>query len=545
MEILSVEALSFTYPGGSAAAVQDVSFSMQEGEFAVLCGATGCGKSTLLRLLKQELMPLGDRTGRILYRGTETGQLPKRTSAGCIGFVMQRPEQQIVTDRVWHELAFGLENLGLPQEIMAARIAEMASYFGIEDWYDRDTAMLSGGQKQLLNLASVMVMEPELLILDEPTAQLDPIAASEFIATLQRLSRDFSLTILIAEHRLEELIPICDRLLVMEQGRLLLDDAPAKAVHALRNKPELFCAMPAAARLGSLLGVPDALPLTIREGRHLLAERAAAARQVHENKGKPAGSPALELKHVRFRYDRALPDVLEDLSMTVYTGEICCLLGGNGSGKSTALSTAAGLLKSCAGSIRVFGKPLRSYTNGSLYRECLAMLPQDVQTLFLRHTVREELEDAGALGMEFPFDITHLYDRHPYDLSGGEQQLTALAKLLAQRPRLLLLDEPTKGLDAASRQTFIRILRQLQAQGVTIVIVTHDAEFAALCADRCMMFFRGKIVAADTPAQFFSANRFYTTAASRMSRGILEGTVTVEAIAARCIPEPSEGGAPC
>ncbi len=533
MEILSVEGLSFTHAGCSEPAVRDVSFRVREGELIVLCGATGCGKSTLLRLLKPELAPNGTQHGRIHFTGTGSG-------AARIGFVMQRPEQQIVTDRVWHELAFGLENLGVPQEIMAARIAEMASYFGIEEWYDRDTASLSGGQKQLLNLAAVMVMEPELLILDEPTAQLDPIAASEFIAVLHRLSRDFSLTILVAEHRLEELIPLCDRLLVMEAGRLILDDTPRQAAHALRRHPARLCAMPAPVRLGCLLGT-ERLPLTVREGRTLTAEYACNPPEPAET-APLRTSPALTLEHIRFRYDRACPDVLQDLNLTVHEGEICCLLGGNGSGKSTALGVAAGLLRPMTGEVRVFGKPLRRYRDGALYRECLAMLPQDVQTLFLRHTVREELADAGALGMDFPFDLSHLYDRHPYDLSGGEQQLTALAKILAQKPRLLLLDEPTKGLDAAARQTLTGILRQLQAQGVTLVIVTHDAEFAAQCADRCVMFFRGQAVCADIPARFFSSNRFYTTAASRMSRGILPETVTVEAIAACC---RTSGGAPC
>ena len=528
MEILAVSGLTFTYPQCSSPAIEDIFFSLERGEFAVLCGATGSGKSTLLRMLKRELSPLGDKKGSVSFGGTELSQLSDSQSASAIGFVMQKPEQQVVTDKVWHELAFGLENLGTPPEEISRRIAEMASYFGIGDWYDRDVAELSGGQKQLLNLASVLVMQPELLILDEPTAQLDPIAAADFIATIRRLCSDLSITIIMVEHRLEDVVPLCDKLLVMDKGRFIAADKPSEVISQLKNRPDIICGMPAAARLYAELSGSGSCPLTVREGRSFVENNYCnTTRGLPQASYEHSESAAMEFREVFFRYSRNDRDILNGLSFKVYEKEIFCILGGNGSGKTTALSAAAGLLKPYSGNIRVFGKKLKDYKNRSLYKECLAMLPQDVQTVFLKSTVHQELEECHADISTLPYDISHLMDKHPYDLSGGEQQLTALAKVLAAKPKLLLLDEPTKGLDAAAKLNIIKILRSLRDKGMTIVVVTHDVEFAAVCADRCAMFFGGRIVSMGTPNEFFSRNSFYTTAVSRMTRGYFDNAVTV------------------
>ncbi len=550
MDLLEVENLTFTYPLCASPAVRNVSFRLQEGVFAVLCGATGSGKSTLLRLMKRELVPLGEKSGRVLLRGTETEELPAAESARLVGFVAQNPEQQIVTDKVWHELAFGLENLGLPQPAIARRVAEMAEYFGIDSWYEKSVAELSGGQKQLLNLAAVMAMDPEILILDEPTSQLDPIAASEFISTLKKLNIDFSLTVLVAEHRLEELIPVCDRLLVMDGGKLIADGTPGSVISDLNEQEELMLAMPASARLFRMLGADGDCPLNVRECRRWMEQR--YDRQIRSlpdespQKQKNHEGIAISFKNVWFRYERDLPDVLKGLNLTVYENEILCVLGGNGSGKTTALGCASGILKPYAGEIRVFGKRLKEYKNQSLYKDCLALLPQDVQTVFLRNTVREELEDAGVAAEEMPYDLSGLYDKHPYDCSGGEQQLVALAKVLAAHPRILLMDEPTKGLDAGKKREISGILDKLKASGITVLIVTHDVEFAASTADRCAMFFRGSVISTDEPKAFFSENRFYTTAAVRIGKGVYERAVTVEDLARLCqLNGKKDGGAPC
>ncbi len=535
MALLTVKQLSFTYATEKESALRDISFSVEEGEFIVLAGATGSGKSTLLRLLKRELSPMGERTGEILLDGNELSSLAPREAAAAVGYVMQHPEEQIVTDRVYHELAFGLESLGASGEVIRRRVAEMASYFGIEEWFLRDTASLSGGQKQLLSLASVMVMRPRLLLLDEPTAQLDPLTASEFISTVRKLNRELGITVIMIEHRLEEVIPLCERMMVMEHGGLFLMDTPRRALSLMRDKPALLRGMPAAVRLFHMTGGKGECPLTVREGRDYLENqfenkirKIEEAAPVSEKKG------ALSFSHVHFRYEKKGEDVLSDLHFEVKEGEIFAILGGNGSGKSTTLGVLAGLLTPYGGAVRVFDKKIKEYKNGSLYKECLTLLPQDVQTVFLCNTVREELAEAGVVLHDLPFELSHLLERHPYDTSGGERQLIALAKVLATKPRLLLLDEPTKGLDAEAKAKVGEVLSALKARGVTVVLVTHDVEFASSVSDRVALFFRGSIICTDTPRVFFSENTFYTTAVSRMTRGFFDNAVTAEDAALLC-----------
>ena len=526
MEILTVRDLSFTYPLCEEPAIHDVSFSIERGEFISVIGATGSGKSTLMRLLKRELQPAGELSGEILFEGQRQEDLSDRDSACRIGYVMQRPDEQLVTDKVWHELAFGLENMGVPQEVIRRRVSEMACYFGIEGWFRRSVSELSGGQKQLLNLAAVMVMQPDVLLLDEPTAQLDPIAAADFIATLSRLNRDLSLTVVIIEHRLEEVLSVSDRVLALRNGGMLAFGETREAVRKLAEDEQVLPGLPSAVRLWRGLDAPEEGTLTVKEGRALLENAYRNDVRTPEAIERPKrDTEVLSFSEVFFRYGRKLPDVLRGLSFSVNEGELFCLLGGNGSGKSTALSVAAGFRKAYAGKVKLFGKKIDDYKGQSLYDERVAILPQDVQTVFLRNTVREELE--GVPVDELPFDLSPLYDRHPYDLSGGQQQLLALARVLGTKPRLLLLDEPTKGLDAYTKLQFTGILKDLQKNGVTILCVTHDVEFAADCADRCALFFDGEITSCDVPEEFFSGNNFYTTAANRMTRGYYDGIFRV------------------
>ncbi len=527
--MLNVKGLNFTYPQCGNKALDDITFSVSRGEFIVLCGATGSGKTTLLRMLKRELTPLGDKEGVIEYNGKNIDELDERTSASAIGFVMQRPEQQIVTDKVWHELAFGLENLGFKRDEIARRTAEVASYFGMSEWYEKKTEELSGGQKQLLNLASILAVHPDIIILDEPTSQLDPIAASEFIAALKRLNREFSITIIISEHRLEELVPVCDRLMVMDKGKVVYFDEPKKAAPYIKELPQVQLGMPSAARLYYKLDNGSESPLTIREGKDYIEfNYKNEVRSLPQRKYEHSDEKALEFKDVSFRYSRDSRDILKGLDLTVYRGDLFSVLGGNGAGKTTFLKVAADLLKIYNGQIRIFGKKTKEYKNRSLYKNCLAMLPQDVQTVFLKNTVREELDDSGTDIKSLPFDLSYLLEKHPYDLSGGEQQLLALAKVLAANPHLLLLDEPTKGLDAAAKQKISGVLHDLKEKNVTVVSVTHDVEFAAMSSDRCAMFFNGRIAASGTPDEFFSENTFYTTAISRITRGVYDKIVTLE-----------------
>lgn len=545
MEILKVENLSFTYPLCSEPTVRSVSFSVEKGEFIVLCGATGSGKSTLLHTLKRELTPNGELTGKIIFEGAELSSLEPKRSAAEIGFVMQSPQHQIVTDKVWHELAFGLESLGLPQDEISRRVAETASAFGLGELYERETEELSGGQKQLLSLAAVLVMQPKLLILDEPTAQLDPIAASEFIITVKKLNQDYGITVIMSEHRLEEAVTVCDRLMVMEKGTIIVDDIPEKAVSCLGDRPDILRGMPSAARLFTELNGRGICPLTVRSGRSFIEKNYGNfLKDLPEEKYIHSSNAAIEFSNVFFRYEKKSPDILKGMTLKVYEGELFCVLGGNGSGKTSFLKAASGLVKPYSGSINIFGEKLSSYKNQSLYRNCLTMLPQDVQTVFLKNTVREELEECGANTEELPFNLSQIMDKHPYDISGGQQQLVALAKALASDPRLILLDEPTKGLDAMSKLRIISVLRSLTNSGTTVLIVTHDVEFAAECSDRCALFFNGKTAAPDIPRRFFSKNSFYTTAVSRMTRGIFGCAATVADAVKLCRMNSERGGIP-
>lgn len=539
MAHFEIKNLTFSYAAAKGKhSLEKVSLTIEQGEFLVLCGKSGSGKSTLLRQLKTVLTPNGKRTGEILFWGVPLKEVSDRDQSEKIGFVMQNPDDQIVTDKVWHELAFGLESLGCDQKTMRGRVAEMACYFGIQDWFHRDVATLSGGQKQLLNLASIMAMQPEVLILDEPTSQLDPIAASDFLNTVRKINTELGTTVIITEHRLEDIFPYADRAVVMDQGRVIADDAPGKVGQLLfeQNNP-MFTAMPTPVRVYYGAGCTGESPLTVRQGRGWLS------REFPEKPKKNAipapalpeeiENPALTLKELWFRYEKDSPDILRGVSAEIPTGSLYAILGGNGAGKSTTLKAISGICRPYRGKVILFGKPVEKYKSSELFHGCLAMLPQDPKSLFVKKTVREDLsemtKDKTAIDRIAALcQITELLDSHPYDLSGGEQQRAALAKVLLTNPKLLLLDEPTKGIDSFFKETFAGILADLKKQGITIVMVSHDVEFCARYADVVSMFFDGQILTTDTPRRFFGSNSFYTTAAHRMSRHIFQGAVTAE-----------------
>lgn len=550
MAQFAIENLTFSYPTDPEhPSLRGVSLQVEQGEYIALCGKSGSGKTTLLRHLKTVLTPHGNREGTILYDGAPLDRADLRKQSSEIGFVMQNPDSQIVTDKVWHELAFGLESLGCDQKTMRLRVAEMASYFGIQGWFHRDVAELSGGQKQLLNLASIMAMQPKVLILDEPTSQLDPIAASDFLNTVKKINRELGTTVLITEHRLEDIFHAADRCVVMENGRILADDAPKKVGQLLyTQKSDMFSAMPAPVRIFYGAGETGAAsPLTVREGRSWLTEKAAGKEVRDTLPPQPElpeeiKDPALEVKEIWYRYEKDSPDILKGVSFRVPKGTLFSIVGGNGTGKSTTLKAICGICRPYRGKVRVDGQDTAKCKD--LFHGKLAMLPQDPQCLFVKKTVREDLEEMLPAScpdkarriedMARLCDITALLDHHPYDLSGGEQQRAALAKILLTRPDILLLDEPTRGLDAAFKAELAELLQSLLAQGVTVVLVSHDVEFCAAYAQRCALFFDGSIASDGAPREFFALNRFYTTAANRMARGRLPEAVTAEDVIAAC-----------
>lgn len=554
METFTVKNLTFTYPEAAGPALADVSFAVSPGEMIVICGQSGSGKSTLLRNLKPILAPHGKRQGQILFDGVPIDQLNQEQQAAKIGYVLQNPDNQIVTDKVWHELAFGLESLGMDTKTIRLRVAEMASFFGIQTWFHKEVNHLSGGQKQILNLASVMAMQPEILILDEPTSQLDPIAASDFLETIEKINRELGTTVIITEHRLEEVLTMAERAIVLDQGRVIADDTPANAGAILAQKNhQMFMAMPTPLQAYSILyqdGIGKSLPcpVNVREGRNWLSRLFAGKKPSPcalpaEPEIQRKDDPVIEMKDVWFRYDKQEPDVVKDLSMRVYSGEFFCLVGGNGTGKTTTLTLAGGIRRPYRGTVKIKGKKVSAFKNNELFQGILGILPQNPQSIFVKKTVREdllEMFEGGKLSKVQQLqrvqevvelvEIDHLTDMHPYDLSGGEQQRAAMAKILLLDPEILLLDEPTKGLDSGFKFKLAGILKRLQQRGITILMVSHDIEFCGRYADRCAMFFDGKIITTNTPRLFFSGNSFYTTAANRISRHLFENAVNVDDI---------------
>ena len=544
MAHFQIKDLTFSYPTSKdKKSLDSVNLSIEKGEYIVLCGKSGSGKTTLLRQMKSVLAPHGKKSGEILFGGVPLEKVSQRDQAFKIGYVMQNPDDQIVTDKVWHELAFGLESLGCDQKTMRARVAEMACYFGIADWFHKDVANLSGGQKQLLNLASIMAMQPEVLILDEPTSQLDPIAASDFLNTVRKINIELGTTVIITEHRLEDIFPYADRAIVMDGGKVIADDTPRNIGKLLyKQNNDMFAAMPTPVRVFYGAEGTGDCPLTVREGRTWLSKTYPEPKVnmlPTEELDDEIENPALSLKELWFRYEKDSPDVLRGVSAEVPSGSLYAIVGGNGAGKSTTLKAVCGICKPYRGSVKVFGKPVEKYKAAELFGGCLAMLPQDPKSLFVKKTVREDLaemtkDEKKIAEIASICEIEELLDSHPYDLSGGEQQRSALAKVLLTNPKLLLLDEPTKGIDSFFKEKLSSILCKLKEQGITIVMVSHDVEFCAKYADMVSMFFDGQILTTDAPRRFFGNNSFYTTAANRMSRHIFSMAVTADDVVELC-----------
>lgn len=563
MNILEIRDFSFSYPDQEKRALTEISLDIKEGTLNVICGRSGCGKSTLLWQMKSVLAPHGERKGMIFYKGKPLAELEHRTQSKEIGFVMQNPDNQIVTDKVWHELAFGLESLGYDNATIRLRVAEMASYFGIHSWFYREVKELSGGQKQLLNLAAIMAMHPSLLILDEPTSQLDPIAASDFLETVKKINRDIGTTVIITEHRLQDIIPFADKVFVMDQGKLITEGTPGEiGLELKRREHGMFLSMPVPMQIFASVDSNLACPLTVSDGRMWMQEylnlhpevvrgREIREAQAEETQNRKQGKnkkekPAIEVKEVWFRYEKESADVIRDLSFQVKKGEFYAVVGGNGTGKSTTLSLLCRIRAPYRGKIILDGQDIRKFSDRELYNGYLGVLPQNPQSLFLKKTVLEDLYSViggkkEKTSPEYPINmkkekaiegivsLTHLeglLERHPYDLSGGEQQRLALAKVLLLRPKILLMDEPTKGMDAEYKEELGEILKKLQQHGITIFMISHDVEFVAEYADRVGLFFEGNIVTNKETREFFAGNSFYTTAANRMARQFFPGAVT-------------------
>lgn len=619
MKAVEVNKLTFSYNGYDNLALDRVSFDVEQGEIMLVIGESGCGKTTLLRHLKPSHFPVGkiSVSSEINIFGKSIENLSDEEASFKIGFVGQQVDETSVTDKVWHELAFGLESMGCDQAYMQARVAEMTAFFGLENIYHEKISELSGGQKQIVNLVAVMVMEPEILILDEPTSQLDPNSSAEFFHMIRKIHEELGTTIIITEHRLEDILPIADKVMVLHKGKQLVMGSPRQVCQFLyEHKLPLFRSMPVAARiycnisnveirndsrndsLGNTTekgtsnylldykeinkyGLNDGMPLSVNEGRkfikgildskdirtfwdetddNILSGKLSPIEKNVTPKKRPhikdsaerlskgdKEEAAIITDEVWFRYKKSGIDVLKACELKVPKGKITAVLGGNGAGKST-------LLKLMNGNIIPYLGTVKSGNN------TIAMLPQNPQAMFAKKTVREELEEAysneivsnskvrnsdenadkrknlnsGINGRDEmlyqvvkDFDLSECLDRHPFDLSGGQMEKLALAKIVLMDRDIILLDEPGKGMDYAFKERLGEFLKSMTDKGKTILLVSHDVEFCAKYADYCGMFFDGHIVSLNDRRTFFLQNAFYTTAVRRMTKGMVDA-VTIK-----------------
>ena len=441
MAIIEAKNIKFKYPNSEKIILDDLSFTVEAGEVFLIKGMTGSGKTTLLRMLKEEIRPAGELSGELAINGR-------------VGFVFQNPDNQIVTENVWSELAFGLENMGLSNEEIRLRVAELLEYFGMTTWYDKKVSELSGGMKQLLNLAAVMGMEPDIIVLDEATSMLDPISELKLLSFIKRINRDFNTTIVMCEHHVNRVKDLADNIVELRKGKLI--DNPV---------------------IDEEYGVSD----------------------VSSN---ASGEIVLSAKNLSFRYTRDGEDVLKDFSLELREGEIYALLGGNGTGKTTAIENILGLLKPYKGKVKNKNKNITAY------------LPQDIKLMINKETVKEQLEivfdDSEKMREIVDFlSLADKMDMHPYDLSGGELQKLGLAIVLSRNPEVLILDEPTKGLDIEFKKEMAELLLKMKKDGKTILLVSHDIDFAKCVADRMGMLSIGEVVGESDTENFLKNARFY------------------------------------
>lgn len=495
---LELKGLSFTHAGATEEVLRGVDLDVARGSFALLVGDTGSGKSTMLSLVKPQIAPAGSKQGSVRVFGRNVEDLSNEESARTVGFVFQDPDNQIVCDSVWHEMAFGLENLGVPAAEMRRRVAEAGYFFGMGDWFHSPTDALSGGRKQLLALASTLVMQPRLLLLDEPTAQLDPIATKNFLHALFRVNRELGCTVVVATHTPDLMADYATCAYELRDGsvREIEDLAELKKGCDLEG----VCGR----RQGRSGSVSDAPAESMADIERPAGQRRGGSLLSGVRTGF-SSAPAVDARGVWARYERDADWVLRGLDISVATGEVHALVGGNGSGKSTLLALMAGVRRVNRGALRVI--PTKR-----------ALLPQDPKALFACECVEDELMEwtgigaygaAEAQAMLSRLDLASCAERHPYDLSGGQRQLLALGKVLLVGPQLLLLDEPTKGLDRTARKEVARLVDEVRRGGATIVMATHDLEFASAVADRMSLLFDGEVACTEPVDEFFRNNLFY------------------------------------
>ena len=608
MALIEFENFSFAYLNSDGTESQvksldNINLEIDYGDFVLLCGPSGCGKTTLLTNLKKELMPAGRRAGEIRFNGTEIQNLDDISSACDIGYLFQNPDSQIVTDTVIQEIAFPLENIGLPTEEIRNRISEIVAFFGINDILHKNVNELSGGQKQLVNLCSLLVLRPEVLLLDEPMSQLDPIASYEFLSIVRRLNEEFSITVIMSEHKADSIFPFIDKAVFLKEGKIEFVDNAHNICSEVIDDEIFENYLPAVTKIYNSLSVkyPSLIklntPLSIREGRRCLGtirddlikisngdeesnnldsanlhhinkkynsqEKSGIIDKLPFNRNKDA---LIQMKGIYFAYEKENL-ILKNVDFDLNKGDFLSLIGGNGVGKSTFLQLLVGILKPIKGKVKykkginlayVHQNPMIHFSKDNVREEFMESIlesnllnrngigfsGEDYEKL-LKMSSDEFIESDILNGLKFDsidynfkeliefFDITNLIDKHPYDCSGGEQQKIVIVKALLQNADVLILDEPTKGLDPLSSKALADILNSLRDNGLTILMTSHDLDFVANNCKRCLMLFDKDIQIDDDPKVIFAENNFYTTFVNRMVKDYVPEIVTLEDLKSR------------
>jgi len=528
-ELIEVTHLTFTYTGQAAPALKDVSLTIHAGEFITLVGATGSGKTTLLKQLKHELWPAGERTGSLTFQDTAIQALSPVESAQQIGYVAQDPQVQPIMASVMEELAFPLENLGYPTATINDRIAEIANYLDLNHLLQRAIETLSGGQLQLVNLASVLALKPQVILLDEPTAQLDPTTAQKFLNILQQVHAELDLTIVLTEHRLRRVMARTDRVALLANGQGLTVAEPTPALQQMAATPALQAFVPPVPHFfldHNLVVTP--LPLSVTMGRRALRQSSWRFQAVTTRQPAQSGprESVLVATGVSFHYPTT-GDILHQVELQVATGDWLAIIGKNGSGKSTLLTVLAGLQKPQHGKVRLNQQVIWRMKNQDRVLQ-VGYLSQNPTEQFNGDSVREELTAQAQLRgtsvaqrvdqMLIRCHLTAVADQNSFDLSGGQQQLLGLGLALMTEPQVLLLDEPTKGLDPDTKLRIGQLLQQAHETGLTIIMASHDMDFSAQFADTCTFMFNGRVNPPQATRLFFTQNFLATTAVNRLLR---------------------------
>jgi energy-coupling factor transporter ATP-binding protein EcfA2 len=516
--VIDFENLTYTYPNAIQPALRDVTLHVPEGGFALLVGPSGCGKSTLARCVGG-LVPHfsgGALRGKLRVGGHDPVALGPSGMSALVGYVFQDPEAQAVMDRVEDEIAFALEHAGLPHQEMRVRVEETLDLLDLSALRDRPLESLSGGERQRVAIAAALALRPRILVLDEPTSQLDPQSAEDVLQALVRLNHDLGLTILLVEHRLERVLPFVDQVIVLSESG------------ALSGPPDIvmpqIALLPPLLELGKALGWSP-LPLTIKAGLRWSRALAQPPAPIPTKAQTPV-TPFFALQHVDAAYDGR--QVLHGVDLAVAPGEIVALLGRNGAGKTTLLKCLVGLHRPTRGRAIAGGQDNAGRDVAAICR-MVGYLPQDPNALLFADTVREELlitlrnhgiADSGALdALLARLGLAEHAQAYPRDLSAGERQRVALGAIMVARPRALLLDEPTRGLDYIAKQRLAELLREWRSEGIAILLVTHDVEFAALLADRVVLLGRGEVIAEGPAATVLGTSPLFAPQIARLFPG--------------------------